>query len=227
MNSNSRVLKTKGNKITSRFGKRTITYTSGPARGTTVTKNHNGIDIVGTGSTLDDIVAHSAGTVQAAGFDSACGYYVNILTDSGATMVYYHMAKGSLQVKKGDKVKQGQTLGYMGATGNVTGAHLHFGIKVNSAWIDPEPYINADYPGGSKGSKKTVKVELPVLQQGDTGEAVRSWQQLLTAKGYDPKGVDGHFGPGCKAATIAYQKDHDLTQDGKVGPEVYGSMWPC
>lgn len=225
VNKNSRVLKTKGNEITSRFGKRTITYTSGPAKGQTVTKQHNGIDIVGTGSTLDDIVAHSAGTVQAAGFDSGCGYYVNILTDSGALMVYYHMAKGSLRVKTGDKVKQGQSLGYMGATGNVTGAHLHFGIKVNGEWIDPEPYINADYRGG-KGDRATVKIELPVLQKGDTGDAVRSWQQFLVANGYDPKGIDSKFGSGCKAATIAYQKDRGLTPDGKVGPEVYGSMFP-
>lgn len=148
MNNNSRVLQVKGNKITSPFGNRTITYTSGPAKGTTVTKNHNGIDIVGAGSTLDYIVAHSAGTVQAAGFDSACGYYANILTASGAVMVYYHMKKGSLKVKTGDKVKQGQVLGYMGATGNVTGAHLHFGIKVDGKWIDPAPYINADYTTG-------------------------------------------------------------------------------
>lgn len=158
MSATSRVLKTKGNKITSRFGLRTITYTSGPSAGQTVTKNHNGIDIVGTGSTLDYIVAHSAGTVQAAGYDATCGYYVQILTASGAVMVYYHMQKGTLKVKAGDKVVQGQVLGYMGATGNVTGAHLHFGIKVNGNWIDPEPYINADYPSKkpTAGSKPTT-----------------------------------------------------------------------
>lgn len=72
----------------------------------------------------------------------------------------------------------------------------------------------------------TVKVELPVLKQGDTGEAVVTWQQVLKAKGYDPKGVDGSFGPGCKAATLAYQKDHGLACDGRVGPEVYGCVWP-
>lgn len=72
----------------------------------------------------------------------------------------------------------------------------------------------------------TVKVELPVLKQGMTGGAVLTWQQVLTAKGYDPKGLDGSFGPGCKAATVAYQKDHGLKADGSVGPEVYGSIWP-
>ena len=144
-NSNSRLLETKVHKVTSNFGPRTITYTSGPAKGQTVTKNHNGIDIVGVGSTIDNIVAHTAGRVQSAGFDSACGYYVQIVTESGAVMVYYHMEKGSLQVKTGDTVSQGQVLGKMGATGNVTGAHLHFGIRVNGAWIDPKPYLNADF----------------------------------------------------------------------------------
>lgn len=216
MNKNSRVLKTKGNKITSRFGMRTITYTSGPAKGKTIKKNHNGIDIVGTGSTLDDIVAHSAGTVQAAGFDSACGYYVNILTDSGAVMVYYHLAKGTLKVKKGDKVKQGQVLGYMGATGNVTGAHLHFGIKVGGKWIDPEPYINADYTGGSKGGSKTVMIELPVLQKGSKGAAVETLQQLLNAKGYECA-VDGSFGAQTDAAFRKFQRDRKLVEDGKCG----------
>lgn len=162
MSVNSRVLKTRGNKITSRFGKRTITYTSGPSAGKTVTKNHNGIDIVGTGSTLDYIVAHSAGTVRSAGYDATCGYYVLIKTADNVEMAYYHMQKGTLKVKTGDKVTQGQVLGYMGATGNVTGAHLHFGIKVNGSWINPEPYINADYhkkASSSKPAKVTGKTD--------------------------------------------------------------------
>lgn len=222
MNKNSRVLKTKGNKITSRFGMRTITYTSGAAKGQTVTKNHNGIDIVGTGGTLDHIVAHTAGTVQSAGFDSACGYYVNVLTASGAIMVYYHLAKGSMTVKTGDKVKQGQVLGYMGATGNVTGAHLHFGIKVNGSWIDPEPYINADY--SLKGGDVTVEVTLPVLKKGSTGASVKSIQQLLTAKGYSTIGVDGSFGMNTDAALRKYQKDTGLSIDGICGKDTWTAL---
>lgn len=73
---------------------------------------------------------------------------------------------------------------------------------------------------------RTVKVQLPVLKRGMQGEAVRSWQQILTAKGYDPKGVDGKFGYGCDQATRAYQRDCGLTVDGQVGPQVYGAVWP-
>lgn len=215
---NSRVLKTKGNNITSRFGMRTITYTSGPAKGQTVKKNHNGIDIVGTGGTLDYIVAHSSGTVQKAGYDSAVGYFVNVLCESNVVMVYYHLKKGSLKVKTGDKVKQGQVLGYMGATGNVTGVHLHFGIKVNGKWIDPEPYINADYP--TKGGN-TVMVELPVLKRNSKGASVKTLQQILTAKGFDPKGVDGSFGGDTEKAVIAYQKSKKLDGDGVCGKDTW------
>lgn len=141
----SRLLETYDNEITSRFGPRTVHYTSGPSKGQTVTKNHNGIDIIGAGGRVDNIVAHTAGVVRNAGYDSATGYYVQIQTDGGALMVYYHLQTGSLLVHTGQRVEQGQVLGRMGATGNVTGIHLHFGIKVGGKWIDPEPYINADF----------------------------------------------------------------------------------
>lgn len=142
----SRVLWTKANQITSPFMKnRKITYTSGPKKGQTVVKNHNGIDVVGAGSSLDYITAHSAGTVRAAGYDGNVGYFAQIVTAPGVEMVYYHIEKGTLRVKTGDRVAQGQILGRMGATGNVTGAHLHFGIRKDGQWIDPEPYLNADY----------------------------------------------------------------------------------
>jgi len=224
MNKNSRLLEKKGNVVTSPFGMRTITYTSGPSKGQTVRKNHNGIDIVGTGRTLDHIVAHTGGTVQNAGFDSACGYYVQIKTESGALMVYYHLAKGSLRVKNGDVVKTGQVLGYMGATGNVTGAHLHFGIKVNGKWIDPAPYINADYPAKTKGGT-TVNIVLPVLKSGSTGSSVKTLQILLNGHGCPCGTPDGSFGPKTLAAVKQFQNAKKLTIDGSVGPKTWAAFF--
>lgn len=126
--------------ITSPFGMR-ISPTSGKQA------MHNGIDLVatnGSGGCVDYITAHTGGTVEAAGYDSSAGYFVNIRTDKNTIMVYYHMRE-TPYVKKGATVKAGDKIGYMGSTGNSTGAHLHWGIKQNGAWIDPKPYLESAY----------------------------------------------------------------------------------
>lgn len=204
--------------ITSRFGQRIHPVTK-------VKKNHNGIDFVATkdGKTgqVDDIMAHTAGTVYAVGFNTSAGNYIKIKVADGAIMVYYHL-KDKPTLKKGQAVKQGQIIGRIGATGNVTGAHLHWGIQKDGKWIDPEPYLDADYIKPAK----TVTVELPVLKRGAKGEAVKSLQQLLIAKGYDcgPKGADGSFGAATEEAVKKYQADHKLAVDGSVGRATWSSL---
>lgn len=61
----------------------------------------------------------------------------------------------------------------------------------------------------------------PLVQQGSTGEDVRTVQYLVTAQGH-PTGVDGDFGPLTKAAVEAFQSSRGLDADGKVGPQT----WP-
>lgn len=58
-----------------------------------------------------------------------------------------------------------------------------------------------------------VETELPMLQKGDTGQAVRVWQVIV---GVDP---DGEFGYVTKGATLAFQTEHCIEIDGVVGPE--------
>lgn len=133
-----------------------------------------------------------------------------------------------------------KALNYTGdKTGNLT---MH---KWFANTLCPGPYLSGKFPYIAKEVNKrlgttgivvedeetgkkvdTVNIELPVLKRGMKGEAVRSWQYFLVANGYDPKGTDGSFGPGCEAATKQYQKDHKFTVDGKVGPQVYGSIFP-
>lgn len=62
-----------------------------------------------------------------------------------------------------------------------------------------------------------VIVWLPLLKKGSTGAAVWTLQQLLTDMGYDPKGVDGDFGPDTEDALMEYQRDHGLEADGECG----------
>lgn len=168
------VLKKGKHKVTSPFGMRTIWGKK---------KMHYGIDLVGAGSTLDYIIAFADGIVVASTSSVSMGEYVRIDHGNGNYTRYLHLKKGSRTVKVGDKVLKGQVLGYMGATGNVTGAHLHFDISVNGAYVDPAPYLEG---------KKTFDT---------TPNAVKEWQLAAIADGFKfPKyGADGKWGAECEA----------------------------
>lgn len=114
-----------------------------------VNKMHNGIDLVATadGKTgqADKIKAHTGGVVDGVGFDPDAGNFVRIRVDPDTKMYYFHLRDKS-DLVAGEVVRAGQIIGTMGATGKVTSKHLHFGIKRGGQWIDPAPYLDADYP---------------------------------------------------------------------------------
>jgi hypothetical protein len=138
-------------------------------------------------------------------------------------MVYYHL-KDRSPLKKGTTVKKNQIVGYMGSTGNSTGAHLHFGIKYAGAWIDPEPYLDKDYTE----PKEVCNVELPVLKRGAKGDAVKALQTLLNAEkeatGNKKLTVDGSFGAKTEEALRKYQAANKLTVDGSCGRKTWTSL---
>ncbi|EGP5179469.1 N-acetylmuramoyl-L-alanine amidase [Enterococcus faecium] len=82
---------------------------------------HRGLDLAAPQG--EPIYASKAGTVVKAEFHSSWGNYVAIEHEDGSTALYAHQQE--YQVKVGDKVKQGQIIGYVGSTGNSTGSHLH------------------------------------------------------------------------------------------------------
>ena len=99
---------------------------------------HDGLDISGTGRG-SPIYAANDGVVFCSGYDvgrgskNPCGtvtggQVVIIDHQNGYYTMYAHMVKGSQRVKTGDTVTRGQVIGGMGATGNVTGVHLHFAL---------------------------------------------------------------------------------------------------
>ncbi len=103
---------------------------------------HDGIDIVRPGgSTGCTIIAAESGTVIHAGWKNTAGYSVIIDHGNGIQTRYYHMKQGSIVVSAGQKVSRGQPIGQIGATGFVTGPHLHFEVRVNGKSVNPLPYL--------------------------------------------------------------------------------------
>ncbi len=121
-------------RITSRYG-----YRKDPATG--VTKHHNGVDIgaVKPGVWGDPIYAAASGTVTNTTPDSVGGNWIWIYHGNGMYTVYMHCSKQL--VKVGDKVNRGDTIALMGSTGYSTAAHLHFAVRLNGSYVNPEPYI--------------------------------------------------------------------------------------
>ena len=105
-----------------------------------VPHSHTGIDVAA--STGTPIYAARGGQVimseYGTGVNWSYGNFVVIDHGDGTTTLYAHMS--SRAVSEGELVQQGQTIGAVGTTGNVKGAHLHFEVRINGQRTDPEAY---------------------------------------------------------------------------------------
>ena len=101
---------------------------------------HKGIDITGTDCEGEPIVASASGTVLTAS-DTGSGYGIHVVIDHGNDLItiYGHMSDCCVSV--GDKVEQGQTIGYIGSTGYAYEAQCHFEIRKDFETVDPFEYI--------------------------------------------------------------------------------------
>lgn len=148
------VLKNQNEKITSNYGNRSFYM-----QDRLVSDFHKGIDLIDKNEKNDHIIAFEDGIVietrdSVEGYDAtkSAGNYVYIKHDNNYTTRYLHMKLGSVRVKKGDKVKKGSIIGYTGATGYVTGTHVHFEIRNNNIAEDPLPYL--------EGTNKIIKTKI-------------------------------------------------------------------
>ena len=112
--------------ISSMFGLRNPTTASVP-------KNHTGTDIAAVTGTK--IASATSGTVIYAGNKGDLGKHIKIQVND-VIILYAHCNK--LYVKEGETVKQGQEIAEVGSTGNTTGPHLHFEVRYQERYVDPQ-----------------------------------------------------------------------------------------
>jgi murein DD-endopeptidase MepM/ murein hydrolase activator NlpD len=98
---------------------------------------HPGIDLHA--SYGDPIYACRAGTVVSAGWEGGYGNAVVIDHGGGMATLYAHQSR--MAVSAGQQVSAGQVIGYIGSTGDSTGPHLHFEVRINGNPVDPAPYL--------------------------------------------------------------------------------------
>nr|WP_298686135.1 peptidoglycan DD-metalloendopeptidase family protein [uncultured Dongia sp.] len=134
-----------GARITSGFGAR-----KHPILG--YTKMHKGMDFGAPTGT--PIFAAGNGTIVEMGRKGAYGNYVRIKHNGTYQTAYAHTSRFAKGLHKGDKVKQGQVIAYVGTTGRSTGPHLHFEVLVGGVQINPK---NVKSTGSSKLAGKDLK----------------------------------------------------------------------
>ncbi len=128
-------------------------------------KMHRGTDFAAPMGT--PIMASGDGVVKKAGWCGGGGNCVKIRHNSTYETVYAHMSKFARGIKSGVRVKQGQTIGYVGSTGKSTGPHLHYEVIVNGKKVNSQ---KLKLPSGKilkdKDRKlfETKKIKLDVLK---------------------------------------------------------------
>ena len=128
-------------------------------------KMHRGTDFAAPMGT--PIMASGDGVVIKAGWCGGGGNCVKIKHNSTYQTVYAHMSKFARGIKSGVRVKQGQTIGYVGSTGKSTGPHLHYEVIVNGKKVNSQ---KLKLPSGKilKGKERklfeTRKIKLEVLK---------------------------------------------------------------
>lgn len=130
-------------RVTSGFGYRDPVYNNYGVQISGGT-SHLGIDLVGNKNSR--VISVKEGEVTWAGLQNGYGNCVEIkhITEDGTVFYtfYAHMQDNSLKVSKGQMVTVGQVIGLQGTTGNSTGDHLHFEIRLeNKEKINPAPYL--------------------------------------------------------------------------------------
>lgn len=186
--------------------------------------NHNGTDYRASIGT--SVKAANSGVVRHRS-NSRAGTNIEITGDDGYTTGYSHLSKRI--AKNGQRVKAGQVIAKSGATGNVTGPHLHFYVMKGGTFYNPTTWLK----GGSKPKPKPskgrttadylTKAQIRKMQQ-SLRNNFPAYKNFVSVKKGQLITVDGIDGPQTRAWVKEFQKRTGLTVDGIVGPKTIKKM---
>lgn len=188
----------------------------------------------------DPVYAAADGTVENVGTGILAGHtgliiILNhgLLTGNGSSDYtktnYGHLSK--ILVAPGERVQAGQLIGYMGATGNVTGVHLHAGVRFKKKgtkkykWSSFHKWMKSKgITPGKTAPRKPASTPKPTgktyrsLRNGSRGDDVGRVQRELRSEGYTKQIVDNWYGDQTEANVRDFQRRTGLVQDGIAGP---------
>ena len=119
-------------RISSGFGDHRLSPSSGG------TRPHKGVDISAPSGTM--VVAPADGVVSFAGRESEYGWLICLEHGHGYSTMFGHLK--NLFVKTGDQARKGQAIGTVGMSGNSTGPHLHYEVRIHGNPVNPALYLN-------------------------------------------------------------------------------------
>ena len=125
-------------------------------------KKHQGVDFAAPKGT--PIMAAGTGHIEFVGNNGGAGKYIRIKHMNGYKTAYAHLSKYASGINKNVKVKQGQTIGYVGTTGLSTGPHLHYEVWFNGKRINP---MTMKLPSGKKLENNDLEVFLKLKEEID------------------------------------------------------------
>ena len=149
---------------------------------------HTGVDRVCSSNTT--LVAPTACTVKRNEWDNSYGNFIVLLTSDGKSILMAHM-KSKPNLKVGAKLDRGDFIGYMGNTGNSSGAHLHIEVENSKTWsynknlLNPNSYIDwSNFSNGTSATSTASKGSLVPSKAWKNGSTIENVfeQSNLTPK---------------------------------------------
>lgn len=184
---------------------------------------HTGVDYAAPAGT--PIYAVADGTIVAARWDNSFGNYQAIDHRVGGRTYRAYYCHQSRFARKSGSVKRGEVIGYVGSTGNSTGNHLHFEVRVSPYTFTRSAIVNPSVLYNARPAASTNRMDPKAYFLGATGSHVTWLGQRLVAHGYGrfySVGPGPNFTAADRNAVAAFQRAQGWTgrdADGLPGPE--------